>query len=78
MTSRDQPPEDDEANRMTRRAILHELHCAPGDPDGPAADKLQQVARSLVQQGGTGGRRGDQGSPRPDRRQNPARRPRNR
>ena len=54
MTSNDRTPEGNKASRMMRQAILHELPCAPGDPDGPAADKLQQVARSLVQNAGQG------------------------
>ena len=54
MTSNDQTPEDNNASRLMRQAILHELHCPPGDPDEPAADKLQQVARSLVNKAGQG------------------------
>ena len=42
------------ASRLMRQAILHELHCPPGDPGAPAADMLQQVARSLVQKAGQG------------------------
>jgi hypothetical protein len=45
---------DLKASRLMRAAILHELHCAPGDPGEPAADMLQQVARSLVQKAGQG------------------------
>jgi hypothetical protein len=61
---------------------------APGDPARAAlpvrrprrADGRQAAAgrEQPRAKGGTGGRRGDQGSPRLDRRQNPARRPRNR
>jgi len=40
------------ASRWMHAAILHELHCPPGDPGEPAADILQQVARSLVQKAG--------------------------
>jgi hypothetical protein len=39
---------DSKASRMMRQAILHEMHRPPGDADEPAADNLQQVARSLV------------------------------
>jgi hypothetical protein len=42
------PPEDNEASRLLRQAILHELQCPPSDPEVPAADNLQQIARSLV------------------------------
>ena len=45
---------DSKASRMMRAAILYELHCPPGDPGEPAADMLQQVARSLVQKAGQG------------------------
>ena len=37
-----------------RQAILHELHCPQGDPGAPAADMLQQVARSLVNKAAQG------------------------
>jgi hypothetical protein len=37
-----------------RRAILHELYC-PSDPsDAAATDKLQQIARALVQKAAQG------------------------
>ena len=45
---------DFKASRLMRAAILHELHCPPGDHGAPAADMLQQVARSLVQKAGQG------------------------
>jgi hypothetical protein len=43
---------DSKASRMMRQAILHEMHRPPGDADEPEADNLQQVARSLVRNGG--------------------------
>jgi hypothetical protein len=46
--------EDNKAIRLMRAAILHELHCPPGDPDEPAADMLQLVARSPVQKAAQG------------------------
>jgi hypothetical protein len=42
------PPEDSEARALLRQALLRELNCPPSDPDAPAADKLQQIAHSLV------------------------------
>ena len=72
------PTHDRKASRMMRTAILQQLHCPPSDPwppsdrDEPVVDKLQQVARGLVAQAAQGG---DQGSPRPRRRQNAAERP---
>ena len=42
------PPEDGEAGRLLRQAILHELNCPPSDPEAPAANGLKQIARSLV------------------------------
>src|SRR2546423_5675688 len=54
MTSEIAPPADSTASSMMRRAILHELQCPPGDPDAPAPDKLQQVARSLVNKAAQG------------------------
>jgi hypothetical protein len=54
MTSEITPPADSKASRMMRQAILHELQCPPSDPDAPAADKLQQVARSLVNKAAQG------------------------
>src|SRR5262245_18105361 len=42
------PPADSKASRLMRQAILQELQCPPRDPEAPAADNLQQVARSLV------------------------------
>jgi hypothetical protein len=54
MTTEVTPPEDNAACRLLREAILHELRCPPGDPDTPAADKLQQVARSLVNKAAQG------------------------
>ena len=41
-------PADHKASLPTRQAIQHQLRCQPSDPDAPAADKQQQVARSLV------------------------------
>jgi hypothetical protein len=73
MTSNVEPTEDNKASRMMRNAILRELQCPPGAPDDPPpADNLEQVARSPRAQGRAGRRRGDQGSPRPHRRQDPA------
>ena len=54
MTSEITPPADSTASSMMRQAILHELQCPPSDPDAPAADKLQQVARSLVNKAAQG------------------------
>jgi hypothetical protein len=54
MTSEITPPDDSKASRLMRQAILHELHVPPGDPGAPAADKLQQVARSLVNEAAPG------------------------
>jgi hypothetical protein len=48
LPSTDRTPDDNKASRMMRQAILHEMHRPPGDADEPAADKPQQVARSLV------------------------------
>src|SRR5204862_5365405 len=49
MTSNIPPSEETKATRLMRRAILHELYC-PSDPsDAAATDKLQQIARALVQ-----------------------------
>jgi hypothetical protein len=48
MTATIETTEDNKASRLMRKAILQELHCQPDDPDEPATDKLQQVARSLV------------------------------
>ena len=42
------PRANGKANRLMRQAILRELQCPPRDPEAPAADNLQQVARSLV------------------------------
>jgi len=48
MTPTDEPTEDNKASRIMRRAILHELH-QPLDPDEPSSiDKLQAVARAVV------------------------------
>jgi hypothetical protein len=54
MTSNIPPHAESKASRMMRQAILQELHCPPTDPDAPAADKLQQVARSLVNKAAQG------------------------
>ena len=54
MTANIAPLEDSTASRLMRQAILHELHVLPGDPEPPAADKLQQVARSLVNKAAQG------------------------
>jgi hypothetical protein len=48
MTPDTTPPADGTASRLLRQAILRELQCPPSDPDAPAADSLQQIARSLV------------------------------
>jgi hypothetical protein len=42
------PPEVSPASRLMRDAILRELQCPPSDPEMPAANNLQQIARSLV------------------------------
>jgi hypothetical protein len=48
MTPTDEPTEDNKTSRIMRRAILHELH-QPLDPDEPSSiDKLQAVARAVV------------------------------
>jgi hypothetical protein len=48
MTPTDEPTEENKASRIMRRAILHELHL-PLDPDEPSSiDKLQAVARAVV------------------------------
>ena len=39
---------------MMRKVILRELHCPPDDPDETAADKLEQVACSLVNKAAQG------------------------
>jgi hypothetical protein len=54
MTPNEEQVESSKASRMMRKAILRELHCPPDDPDEPAADKLQQVARSLVNKAAQG------------------------
>jgi len=54
MTSEITPPADSTASSMMRQAILHELQCPPSDPDAPAADGLQQIARSLVNKAAQG------------------------
>jgi hypothetical protein len=54
MTPNEDQVEGSKASRMMRKAILRELHCPPDDPDEPAADKLQQVARSLVNKAAQG------------------------
>ena len=41
-------PADSQASRLMRQAILRELQCPPSDPDAPAANGLQQIARSLI------------------------------
>jgi hypothetical protein len=55
MTSSIESFADHKAGRLTRQAILAEFHCPPGDPDAPATDKLQQVARSLARKAAQGG-----------------------
>ena len=48
MTPTDEPTEENKASRIMRRAILHELH-QPLDPDEPSSiDKLQAIARAVV------------------------------
>jgi hypothetical protein len=54
MTSSIESFADHKAGRLTRQAILAELHCPPGDPNAPAADKLLQVARRLAQKAAQG------------------------
>jgi hypothetical protein len=54
MTSNIESFADHKAGRLMRRAILAELHCARRDPSAPAANKLQQVARSLAQKAAQG------------------------
>ena len=54
MTQNEDQIEGGKASRLMRKAILQELHCPPGDPDELAADKLQQVARSLVNKAAQG------------------------
>ena len=39
---------DSKIARLMRQAILRELQSPPTDPEAPAADNLQQIARSLV------------------------------
>ena len=48
MTPTDEPTEDNRANRMMRRAILHEL-LQPFHPDPPPpVDMLQAISRAIV------------------------------
>jgi hypothetical protein len=54
MTSNIESFADHKASRLMRQATPAELHCPPGGPDAPAADKLQQVARSLVNKAAQG------------------------
>jgi hypothetical protein len=54
MTPNEEQVESSKASRMMRKAILRELHCPPDDPDEPATDKLEQVARSLVNKAAQG------------------------
>jgi hypothetical protein len=54
MTSSIQSFADHKAGRLMRQAILAEVHRPRSDPDAPAADKPQQVARSLVQKAAQG------------------------
>jgi hypothetical protein len=48
MTTNDDSGGDSKASRMMRSAILHELHQPFGVDELPPADKLQAVARALV------------------------------
>jgi hypothetical protein len=50
----EQPSEDNKAARMMRRAILHELLQPSGVDEPRPADKLQAVARSLVDKAASG------------------------
>jgi hypothetical protein len=54
MTATIETTEDNKVSRLMREAILRELHCPPDDPDETATDKLQQVARSLVNKAAQG------------------------
>jgi hypothetical protein len=54
MTVTIETTEDNKASRLMRKAILRELHCPPDDPDETATDKLEQVARSLVNKAALG------------------------
>jgi hypothetical protein len=64
MTSNVVSPADHKASLPTRQAMPAELHCPP-DPDVPAADKPQHVARSLINKAAHGD--ASAGSELPDR-----------
>jgi hypothetical protein len=48
MTSNDDTTEESKASRMMRKAILHELHQPHGVDPPPPTDRLEAVARALV------------------------------
>jgi hypothetical protein len=54
MTPTDEPTEESKADRLIRRAILHELLQPPGPDQPPAVSRLQQIVRSFLDKAGQG------------------------
>ena len=54
MTPTDETTEAGKADRLIRRAILHELLQPPGPDQPPAVSRLQQIVRSFLDKAGQG------------------------
>jgi hypothetical protein len=54
MTPTNEPTEESKADRLIRRAILHELLQPPGPDQPPAVSRLQQIVRSFLDKAGQG------------------------
>ena len=54
MTPTDDTTEAGKADRLIRRAILHELLQPPGPDQPPAVSRLQQIVRSFLDKAGQG------------------------